>query len=91
MTKEMQQLRCEITSTMPARDDVVDALDGEKYAKIKDYLSGLSKQLEYAYPMPSMSEASLFWSAFGSAYTNIWNEKGNVKSELDKANASATK
>jgi len=90
MTKEMQQLRCEITQAMPARDDVVDLLNSKKYAKLKDYLNGLSKQLEYAYPMPGMQEAAYFWSAFGSAYTNIWNNKGDVKAELDMANEKAT-
>lgn len=89
MTKEMQQLRCEITSTMPARDGIVDNIKDEK---IKDYLKGIEKQIAYSYPMPNMAQASLFWTAYASAYSNIWNgEVTDVKAELDNANKSATK
>ena len=89
MTKEMQQLRCELTATMPARDDVLENISDEK---IKTYLNGLSEQIQYSYPMPNISQASLFWQPFGSAYANIWNGKAkDVKSELQHANKSATK
>ena len=89
MTKEMQQLRCELTATMPARDDVLENISDEK---IKTYLNGLSEQIQYSYPMPNISQASLFWTPFGSAYANIWNGKAkDVKSELQDANKSATK
>ena len=89
MTPEMQQLRCEITSTMPARDDVLENVNDEK---IKEYLEGLNEQIQYSYPMPNMASASLFWSAFGSAYSNIWNDSStDVQKELDTANKSATK
>ncbi len=89
MTKEMQQLRCEITSTMPARDDVLANINNDE---IKEYMEGLNKQIAYSYPMPSMSQASLFWSAFGSAYSNIWNgEATDIQAELNKADANATK
>lgn len=89
MTPEMQQLRCEITSTMPARDDVLENVNNEK---IKEYLEGLNEQIQYSYPMPNMASASLFWSAFGSAYSNIWNDSStDVQKELDTANKSATK
>lgn len=89
MTKEMQQLRCEITSTMPARDDVLENINNDK---IKDYMDGLSKQIEHSYPMPNMSQASLFWSAFASAYSNIWNgEVTDIQEELNKADKAATK
>lgn len=89
MTKEMQQLRCELTATLPARDDVLDSVTDEN---IKKNLSGISEQIKYSYPMPSMPNASLFWSAFGTAYGNIWNgEVTDVKSELTKANDTATK
>lgn len=89
MTKEMQQLRCELTSTMPARDDVLENISDEK---IKGYMEGLNKQIAYSYPMPNMAQASLFWTAFASAYSNIWNgETTDIQGELDTADKSATK
>lgn len=89
MTKEMQKLRCEITSTMPARDDVLDLIDD---AKIKEYMTGLNKQLAYSYPMPTMAQSSLFWKPFESAYANIWNgEVTDIQKELDTADKAATK
>lgn len=89
MTKEMQALRCKLTSTMPARDDAIELVDDDK---IKEYMDGLNEQISYSYPMPNMSQASLFWSAFASAYSNIWNgETTDIQKELDTADASATK
>ncbi len=89
MTKEMQKLRCEITSTMPAREDVYADIEDPE---VKGYMEGLKKQIAYSYPMPSMPEASLFWSAFEAAFANIWNgDAADIQSELDKANKTATK
>lgn len=89
MTKEMQKLRCEITSTMPARDDVLELIEDNK---IKEYMTGLNKQLAYSYPMPTMAQASLFWKPFASAYSNIWNgEVTDIQKELDTADKAATK
>ena len=89
MTEEMQQLRCEITSTMPARDGVLDKVNNEK---IREYMEGINKQIQYSYPMPNMAQASLFWSAFASAYSNLWNgKKTDVMNELTRANGTSTK
>lgn len=89
MTDEMQQLRCELTATMPAKDGILDKVADEK---TKELLAGIEAQLKYSYPMPSMPETSLFWSAFGTSYSNIWNgEIESVKAELEKANATASK
>lgn len=89
MTKEMQQLRCEYTSAMPARDDVLENVKNEK---TKEYLNGLNKQLVFSYPMPSMARASLFWTPFDSAFSNIWNGiSTDVQKELDTANSTAIK
>lgn len=89
MTKEMQALRSKLTSTMPARDDVLDMIDD---AKIKTYMEGINKQIAYSYPMPNMAQASLFWTAFESAFANIWNgEATDIQAELDTADKSATK
>lgn len=89
MTKEMQALRSKLTSTMPARDDVLEMIDSDK---IKTYMEGINKQIAYSYPMPNMAQASLFWTAFESAFANIWNgETTDIQAELDTADKSATK
>lgn len=89
MTEEMQQVRCELTSTLPARDGILDKIDD---ADITEHLGAIQEQIKYSYPMPSMPQTSLFWSAYGTAYGNIWNgEATDIKSELDKANDTATK
>ena len=96
MTPQIQALRCEATCTIPARNDVLDIVkshntDG-KYDKLLEYMEGLQKQIDYAYPMPNMSQSSLFWTPFGTAYANIWNNPSiDIKKELDDANATATK
>lgn len=87
LTKEMQKLRCEITSTMPSRDDVYADIEDPK---VKEYMEGLQKQIAYSYPMPNMPEASLYWSAFEAAMGNIWNgNTTDIQGELDKANKSS--
>lgn len=89
MTKEMQKLRCEITKTMPAREDVLADIEDPL---VKAYMDGLQEQIAYSYPMPNMAQASLFWTAFASAYSNIWNgEVTDIQAELDKADKTATK
>ena len=89
MTKEMQKLRCEITSTMPAREDVLAEIEDPK---VKAYMDGLQKQMAYSYPMPNMGQGGLFWTPFNTAYANIWNgEVSDIQAELDKANKAATK
>lgn len=96
MTPQIQALRCEATCTIPARNDVLDIVkshntDG-KYDKLLEYMEGLQKQIDYAYPMPNMSQSSLFWTPFGTAYANIWNNPSiDIKKELDDANNTATK
>ena len=48
------------------------------------------KQLDYAFPMPSIPEMGNFWEAFNSASSNIWNG-ADVKTELDAANTAILK
>ena len=89
MTEEMQQVRCELTATLPARDGVLEKIED---VETKTHLSAIQEQIKYSYPMPSMPQTSLFWSAYGTAYANIWNgEVTDIKAELDKANDTATK
>ncbi len=87
-TPEMQKLRFECTETVPSADIEINDENG--------YVSSMQKQLDYSYPMPNMSQASLFWSAFASAYSNIWNgvvdsDDASILAELDAANQTATK
>lgn len=87
-TPEMQKLRYDKTGTIPAADIEVDDEKG--------YMAGMNAQIKYSYPMPNISQASLFWNAFGSAYANIWNgvtksDDKSIMDELNAANQTATK
>lgn len=75
MSKEMQELRYQITGALPAIDC---DLSGE-YA---EYSDGFRRQLEYAFPMPSVPQMAAFWEASDSAVSNIWNG-ADVKTELE--------
>lgn len=76
MTPEMQQLRFKITGAMPAIDTKVDS----------PYIPGFLKQLNYAFPMPSIPQMGAYWDAMNNASKNIW-EGQNVKTQLDACNA----
>ena len=76
MSDEMQKLRFEITGAIPSIDTPLES----KYA------AGFLKQLEYAFPMPTIPEMSMFWEAMNSASKNIW-DGADVKAELDACNA----
>jgi arabinogalactan oligomer/maltooligosaccharide transport system substrate-binding protein len=76
MTPEMQQLRANITNTLPAVDTPTD----------NPYAAGFIEQLKYAFPMPSIPPMAKFWDAMNAASANIWNG-ANVKQELDACNA----
>lgn len=75
ISEEMQQLRFKITKALPSIDIAVDS----------PYMGGFIKQLDYAFPMPSIPEMSLYWSAMGAASGNIWNG-ADVQTELDACN-----
>lgn len=77
LTPEMQQLRFKLTKgPMPAIDTKVDS----------PYMGGFLKQLEYAFPMPSIPKMASYWEAMNNASKNIWNG-ADVKTELDACNA----
>ncbi len=76
MTPEMQQLRFKITGAMPAIDTKVDS----------PYIPGFLKQLNYAFPMPSIPQMGAYWDAMNNASKNIW-EGQDVKAQLDACNA----
>lgn len=77
LTEEMQQLRFNITGSMPSINVKVDS----------PYMPGFIAQLDYAFPMPSIPQMGAFWEAMGNASKNIW-DGANVQKELDAANAS---
>ncbi|MDR0399506.1 MAG: maltose ABC transporter substrate-binding protein [Treponema sp.] len=76
MTPEMQQLRANITNTLPAVDTPTD----------NPYSAGFVEQLKYAFPMPSIPPMAKFWDAMNATSANIWNG-ADVKTELDACNA----
>ncbi|MFA6856856.1 MAG: maltose ABC transporter substrate-binding protein [Treponema sp.] len=76
MTPEMQQLRFKITGAMPSINTKVDS----------PYIPGFLKQLNYAFPMPSIPQMGAYWDAMNSASKNIW-EGQDVKAQLDACNA----
>ncbi len=76
LTPEMQQLRFNLTGAVPA----INTQLSSKYTDV------FMKQLDCAFPMPSLVQMNTFWTAFGDASTNIWNG-ADVKRELDACNA----
>ena len=76
MSDEMQKLRFEITGAIPSVNIEVES----------PYVAGFLKQLEYAFPMPTIPEMTMFWEAMNSASKNIW-DGADVKTELDACNS----
>jgi arabinogalactan oligomer / maltooligosaccharide transport system substrate-binding protein len=72
----MQQLRFKITGAMPSINTKVDS----------PYIPGFLKQLNYAFPMPSIPQMGAYWDAMNNASKNIW-EGQDVKAQLDACNA----
>lgn len=75
MCKEMQQLRYELTTTIPSRDDV--EVDDEV---MKVFL----EQLKYSFAMPPVPQIAQYWTCFNSVYTNIWNGE-DVEAQISEA------
>lgn len=75
ISPEMQKLRFELTGAIPAINVQVDS----------PYFSGFLRQLDYAFPMPSIPEMGSYWEAMNNASKNIWNG-ADVQKELDACN-----
>ncbi|MEE3480979.1 MAG: extracellular solute-binding protein [Lachnospiraceae bacterium] len=75
VTPEMQKLRVDITGEVPSAEIDVDS----------EYVKGLSAQLDYAYPAPSIPEANDWWTVMDSACANIW-DGADVTTELNAVN-----
>lgn len=76
ISPEMQKLRFDITGAIPSVDIPVD----------NPYIQGFLKQLEYAFPMPSIPAMGSYWDAMNAASRNIW-DGADVQAELDACNA----
>lgn len=75
ISDEMQKLRYELTGAIPSTPITVES----------EYITGFQKQLEYAYPMPSIPEIDNFWEPMKSACSNIW-DGADVQTELESCN-----
>ncbi|MBR1912601.1 MAG: maltose ABC transporter substrate-binding protein [Treponema sp.] len=80
LTPEMQQLRFNLTGAMPSIDTSVSS----------KYMAGFLKQLDYAFPMPSIPEMAAFWDTMGNTSRNIW-DGADVQNELDACDAAIIK
>ena len=76
ISTSMQQLRFDLTGAMPSIDTPVSS----------PYISGFLKQLDYAFPMPSIPEMAKFWETMGNTSKNIW-DGADAKAELDACDA----
>ena len=76
ISASMQQLRFDLTGAMPSIDTPVSS----------PYISGFLKQLDYAFPMPSIPEMGKFWETMGNTSKNIW-DGADAQTELDACNA----
>ena len=76
LTEEMQKLRFELTGSLPSIAITVDS----------PYIEGFLKQLEYAFPMPSIPQMGAFWDAMNAASANIW-DGADIQAELDACNS----
>lgn len=76
ISPEMQKLRFDITGALPSVDIPVES----------PYIKGFLKQLEYAFPMPSIPAMGSYWDAMNAASRNIW-DGADVQAELDACNA----
>ena len=75
LSPEMQQLRFKLTGAMPSINTTVSS----------KYMPGFIKQLDYAFPMPSIPAMGKFWNESGAAFSNIWNG-ADVEYELNMLN-----
>ena len=74
ISPEMQQLRFRLTGAMPSINTNVNS----------QYIAGFLKQLEYAFPMPSVPEMGQYWTVMNSASARIW-DGASVEQELGRA------
>ena len=74
ISPEMQHLQFKLTGAMPSINTNVNS----------QYIAGFLKQLEYAFPMPSVPEMGQYWTVMNSASARIW-DGASVEQELGRA------
>ncbi len=72
LTDDMQQLRYEITGTLPSTDIEVSG----------DYVEAFKEQLQYSYPMFKNVKSDAYWASYNAAVSNIW-DGADPKSEFE--------
>jgi arabinogalactan oligomer/maltooligosaccharide transport system substrate-binding protein len=75
LSEEMQLLRFELTGSLPSINVAVES----------PYIEGFLKQLDYAFPMPSIPQMNAYWEAMNAASANIW-DGADIQAELDQCN-----
>jgi len=63
ISPEIQRLRYEITGAIPSVEVPTES----------PHFAGFFRQLEFAFPMPSIPEMGAYWAAMDAASINIWN------------------
>jgi arabinogalactan oligomer/maltooligosaccharide transport system substrate-binding protein len=76
ISPEIQQLRYQITGAIPSTTVETES----------PHFAGFFRQLDFAFPMPSIPEMGAYWSAMDAAAANIWNGM-NVQEQLDMAHS----
>ena len=74
ISPEIQRLRYEITGAIPSVEVPTES----------PHFAGFFRQLEFAFPMPSIPEMGAYWAAMDAASINIWNGM-DVQEQLDMA------
>lgn len=77
ISKPILEKRYEMTNQIPPRNDIT----------VSDaHSQGILNQAQYAFPMPTIPEMGVYWSAMGASFANIW-DGGNVEEKLNAAAA----
>lgn len=76
LSEDMQKLRFDLTGSLPSINIAVES----------PYIEGFLKQLDYAFPMPSIPQMGAYWDAMNAASANIWNG-ADIQAELDACNS----
>lgn len=77
MCKEMQQMRYEVTKTIPATDSIT--VDDE-------IMKVFMEQSKYSFPMSPIPQINQYWTAYNAVYKNIWNGEDAEKQITDAEN-----
>ena len=76
ISPEIQRLRYEITGAIPSTTVETES----------PHFAGFFRQLDFAFPMPSIPEMGSYWPAMDAAAANIWNGM-SVQEQLDMAHS----